>query len=160
MKIVDVPKEERGRLDFVLEESFEGWYLRHSRKTLGGADTVRAATVSREPVGLIMLKTLEQGVGYIFYVAVAKARRGTGVGGLLVRDGLSLFKSAGLTDVFASVEEGNLPSGRLFAAEGFIRTNLAEVSRKYGFLHALNMYRVMVVVPREILLHRTLEKAP
>jgi len=155
---MDVSQGERARLEQILEESFEGWYLRHSKKTLAEVATVRAAKVSGEPVGLIMLKTLEGGAGYIFYVAVAKAHRGTGVAGLLVRDALRLFGGAGLTDAFASVEQDNVPSERLFAAEGFIRTNLAGVSRKYGLLHALNMYRMMVVVPGEILLHRTLEK--
>lgn len=105
-----------------------------------------------------MLKTLEQGAGYIFYVAVARAHRGEGVAGLLVRDALGLFRAAGLTDAFASVEQDNIPSERLFAAEGFTRTSLGEVSRKYGFLHALNMYRVMVVIPGETLLHRTLKE--
>jgi len=158
IEIAEVPQGERARLEQVLDESFEGWYLRHSKKTLAEVETVRAAKVSGEAVGLIMLKTLEGGAGYIFYVAVAKAHRGTGVAGLLVRDALRLFWAAGLTDAFASVEEDNLPSERLFAAEGFTRTGLAEVSRKYGLLHALNMYRMMVVVPGEILLHRTLEK--
>ena len=154
----DVRREERGRLDRILEESFEGWYLRHSRKTLAEVETVREATVSGEPVGLIMLKTLETGAGYIFYVAVARAHRGTGVAALLVRDALRGFSASGLKDAFASVEEDNLPSERLFVAEGFARTTLAEVTRRYGFLHALNMYRIMVVVPGEILLHRTLDK--
>ena len=155
---MDVPREERARLDGILEESFEGWYLRHSRKTLGEVETVRMARVSGEPVGLIMLKSLAPAAGYVFYVAVARAHRGTGVAALLVRDALGQFSAAGLTDAFASVEQENLPSERLFAAEGFTRTSLAEVSRRYGLLHALNMYRMMVVVPGEILLHRTLEK--
>ncbi len=156
--IVDTPQQERFTLDPILEESFDGWYLRHSRKTLAEAEMVRMAKVSGEPVGLIMLKTLDPGAGYIFYVAVAKAHRGTGVAALLVRDALDLFRAAGLTDAFASVEEENFPSERLFSTEGFTRTGLAEVSKKYGFLRALNMYRMMVVVPGEVLLHRTLEK--
>jgi len=154
---MDVPPEERAQLDQILEESFEGWYLRHSRRTLAEAETVRAARISGEAVGLIMLKTLEQGAGYVFYVAVAKAHRRTGVAALLVRDALGLFRAAGLTDAFASVEHDNTPSERLFAAEGFTRTSLGEVSKRFGLLHALKMYRMMVVVPGEVLLHRTLE---
>lgn len=157
-EIVDVSQRERASLDCILEESFEGWYLRHSRKILAEVETVRVARVSGEPVGLIMLKTIEQGAGYIFYVAVAKAHRGTGVAAQLVRDALDLFRASGLTDAFASVEQDNMPSERLFSAEGFTRTSLAEVSKKYGLLHALNMYRMMVVVPGEVLLHRTIEK--
>ena len=106
-----------------------------------------------------MLKTLEAGAGYIFYVAVARVRRGTGVAALLVRDALSSFREAGLTDAFASVEQDNLPTERRFAAEGFTRASLSEVYRRYGQQRALNMYRMMVVVPGEVLLHKTLERA-
>lgn len=155
-----VPQGERTQLDRILEESFTGWYLRHSRKILAEVETVRVARVSGQPVGLTMLKTLSQGAGYVFYVAVAKAHRRLGVAALLVRDALTLFRDAGLSDVFASVEEDNLSSERLFAAEGFTRTNLGELTRTYGLLRALNMYRVMVVVPGETLLHRTLERSP
>ncbi len=152
-----MPPNEREQLDHILVESFEGWYLRHSRRVLAEAETVRAAKLFGEQVGLIMLKTIEPGAGYIFYVAVAKAHRGAGIASVLVKDALGLFKAQGLMDVFASVEEDNLPSERLFAAEGFNRTNLSEMSKKYGLLHALNMYRMMVVVPGEFLLHRSLD---
>jgi ribosomal protein S18 acetylase RimI-like enzyme len=155
-EIVDVPPEERAALEQILDESFEGLYLWHSLRTLREVETVRAAISSGSPVGLIMLKTLEAGVGYVFYVAVARAHRGTGVAGLLLRDALERFKAAGTLEVFASVEKDNLPSERLFAAEGFARTNLVEVSQKHGPLRALNMYRTMVVVPGEVLLHKTL----
>lgn len=143
-------------MDRILEESFQGLYLHHSRRMLGELETVRAAISSGIPLGLIMLKTLEQGAGYVFYVAVAKEHRGKGVAGMLLRDALERFRAAGITDVFASVEPDNLPSEKLFAAEGFTRTSLAEVSRRYGMLHTINIYRIMVVVPGEILLHKKL----
>lgn len=156
IEIVDVPPEERGGLESILGESFDGWYLSHSRRILREVETVRAAISSGSPVGLIMLKILEPGVGYVFYVAVRKAHRGTGVAGLLLRDALERFKAAGISEAFASVEKDNLPSEKLFAAEGFVRTNLVEVSQKHGPLRALNMYRMMVVVPGEVLLEKTL----
>jgi ribosomal protein S18 acetylase RimI-like enzyme len=156
VEIVDVPMGERETLERILGESFEGWYLRHSKGILRGVETVRAAKLSGEPVGLIMLKNLEPGVAYVFYVAVSKANRRTGVARLLLRDALERFKATGIVEVFASVEEDNPPSEKLFAAEGFVRTNLAEVSRGHGVLRALNMYRMMVVVPGEVLVRRTL----
>lgn len=156
-EIVDIPPEERSPLEQILDESFEGWYLWHSKRILREVETVRAAISSGSAVGLIMVKTLEPGVGYVFYVAVARAHRGTGVAGLLLRDALERFKAAGISEVFASVEKDNLPSERLFAAEGFARTNLVEVSQKHGSLRALNMYRMMVVVPGEVLLQKTLD---
>ncbi len=157
IEIVDVPQNERAPLERILEESFEGWYLRHSKKILREVDTVRAGIASGAPAGLIMLKTLEPGVGYVFYVAVARSHRGTGVAGLLLRDALTRFKSAGIGEAFASVEENNLRSEKLFAAEGFTRTSFVDVSRRHGPLRAVNMYRMMVVVPGEILLHRSLD---
>ena len=157
IEIVEVAREEREPLDPILEDSFEGWYLRHSRGILRSVETVRVAKLSGEPVGLIMLKKLEPGVGYVYYVAVIKAHRKTGVATLLLKDALSLFKDAGDLEVFASVEEDNTPSERLFAAEGFARTTYGEVSKRHGPLRALNMYRMMVVVPGEILLHKSLQ---
>ena len=154
---MDVPRGGRAPLDPILEESFDGWYLRHSKRVLPEVETVRAAKLSGEPVGFIMLKTLDPGIGYVYYIAVSKANRRQGVARLLLRDSLERFKVAGLTEAFASVEGDNEPSERLFSAEGFTRTNLVEVSREHGALRALNLYRLMVVVPGEILLHRTLK---
>jgi ribosomal protein S18 acetylase RimI-like enzyme len=157
VEIVDVPLGERVALERILQESFEGWYLRHSMGTLRAVETVRAAMSSGAPVGLIMLKMLEARIGYIYYVAVARARRRTGVARLLLDDALQLLKVAGAVEVFASVEGGNVPSERLFAAEGFTHTTFSEVSKRHGTLHALNMYRMMVVVPGEVLLYRSID---
>lgn len=149
--------EERRKLDGILQESFEGWYLRHSLGTLMDVETVRAAVLSGEPVGLIMLKNLEDGVGYVYYIAVTRAHRRTGVARLLLADSLNRFRTAGVKEVFASAETDNLPSEKLFESEGFSRTSYGEVSRRYGMLHTLDMYRKMLVVPGEVLLHRELE---
>lgn len=157
IEIVDVSQGERFGLEQILEESFEGWYLRHSKKILHEVGTVRAAILSAAPVGLIMLKTLEMGVGYVYYIAVARAQRRKGVGRLLLKDAFRIFKDAGAVEVYASVEGDNAPSEGLFASEGFAKTSFAEVSRRHGPLRALNMYRMMVVVPGEILLHMVLE---
>ena len=40
---MDVPRGERAALEQILEESFEGWYLRHSKRTLREVEEVRAA---------------------------------------------------------------------------------------------------------------------
>jgi ribosomal protein S18 acetylase RimI-like enzyme len=156
LKIVDVPPAQRSSLKWILDESFEGWYLRHSTRTLREIEVVRAAIASGKPVGLTMLKSIEGKVGYVFYIAVARANRKQGIGKLLVEDALDLFKTARLGEVFASVEEDNEPSEKLFASEGFTRTSFTEVSKNYGHLHALNMYRTMWVVPGEILLRKAL----
>lgn len=156
LDIVDVPAGQRGGLEWILDESFEGWYLRHSKGTLQDIELVRAAVSSGAPVGLIMTKRLEEGPGYVYYVAVARASRRLGVARLLLGDALEGFRAAGVNEVYAGIEGDNKPSEGLFVSMGFVRTSLAEVSGRYGALHALNMYWAMRVVPGEFLLHKTI----
>jgi ribosomal protein S18 acetylase RimI-like enzyme len=156
ISIVDVPKTKRAGLDWILDESFEGWYLIHSKRTLRKIELVRAATSSNKPIGLVMLKTLEERVGYVYYVAVAKASRKKGIGKLLLEDALRIFKIAGTKEVFASVEKDNEPSEALFESEGFTRTSFGRVSKRHGSLHTINMYNEMRVVPGEILLRKAI----
>ena len=157
VELVDVPPPARAALDWILEESFEGWYLMHSRRTLKDVETVRSANVSGKPVGLVMLKMLEGNAGYVYYIAVAKSQRKRGIGKLLLEDSLKRFKESGAKEVLASVEKDNEPSEALFASEGFTKTSFSEVSKKHGSLHTLNMYRVMTVVPGEILLRKIID---
>ena len=156
IKITDVLAGKRRELDWILEESFEGWYLWHSKKTLRDIELVRAAVSSGKSAGLVMLKTLEGTVGYVYYIAVARASRNKGIGKLLLDDALRLFKASNLKEVFASVEKENEPSEALFASEGFTKTSFGEVSKRHGSLHAANMYRAMTVVPGEILLRKAI----
>jgi ribosomal protein S18 acetylase RimI-like enzyme len=156
LAIIDVPKGKRAGLEWILEESFEGWYLMHSKRTLRNIELVRTAITSGKVVGLVMLKTLAESVGYVYYIAVAKASRKSGIGKLLLEDALRHFKASSVKEVFASVEKDNEPSEALFASEGFTQTNFGEVSKKYGSLHTANMYREMLVVPGEVLLRKTI----
>lgn len=156
IEIVDVPAGKRTELDWILEESFEGWYLMHSRRTLRDVELVRAAMSSGKQVGLVMLKTLEGDVGYVYYIAVSKANRKKGIGKLLLEDALRIFNASKVKEVFASVEKDNEPSEALFASEGFTKTSFGEVSKRHGSLHTVNMYRAMTVVPGEILLRKAL----
>jgi ribosomal protein S18 acetylase RimI-like enzyme len=150
--VVEVPPGERGPLESVLEESFEGWYLRHARGKLQQLEAVRAAMASSTPVGLVMLKTLEARVGYVYYIAVAKAHRKMGIAKLLLEDSLRRFREEGVEEVYAGVEKGNIPSEGLFTSEGFTQTSFGEVSKRFGAIRALNMYRMMVIVPGEALM--------
>jgi len=154
--IVDVSAGKRAGLEWILEESFEGWYLMHSKRTLRDIELVRATMSSGKPVGLVMLKNLEGSVGYVYYIAVARAYRKKGIGKLLLEDALRHFKASSVQEVFASVEENNKPSEALFASEGFSRTSFRKVSKRHGNLHTLNMYRVMLVVPGEVLLRKAI----
>lgn len=153
---MDVPPDKRAVLERILEESFEGWYLRHSKGTLRSVEVVRAALSSGTPVGLVMLKTLGERVGYVFYIAVDGAHRRMGVARSLLKDSLQHFMDAGVKEVFASVEEDNGASEGLFASEGFTRTSFSEVSKRHGSLRTINMYRLMRIVPGEVLLRRAI----
>ena len=157
ISIVDVPEEKRSELEWILGESFEGWYLMHSMRTLHHIETVRAAMSAGKPVALVMLKILDGSIGYVYYIAVAKSQRKKGIGNLLLEDSLRIFKDEGVKEVFASVEDENVPSERLFASEGFVPTSFGEVSKNYGSVHTVNMYRIMTVVPGEILLHKMMK---
>ena len=46
-------------MEWILEESFEGWYLMHSKRTLRDVELVKVAMSSEKPVGLVMVKMLE-----------------------------------------------------------------------------------------------------
>lgn len=159
MKIVDVPMGSRARLESLLEQSFEGWYLRHSKRMLAEIEIIRAAMSGDDPIGVIMLRTLYDVVGYVYYVAVAKGFRGRRVGSRLLDHSLEYFSGLGMKESYASIEEDNKESAGLFRSRGFSRTSYVEVSRKYGTVRALNMYRKMLVVPGEILLCRPLGMA-
>jgi ribosomal protein S18 acetylase RimI-like enzyme len=154
--IVDVPAKERAGLEWILEESFEGWYLLHSKRTLRDIEVVRVAKSSGKPIGLVMLKSLEGSTGYVYYIAVAKAHRKKGTAKLLLEDALRRFKASRMQEVFASVEKNNKASEALFESEGFTPTSFSEVSKRHGNLHTLNMYREMLVVPGEVLLRKAM----
>jgi ribosomal protein S18 acetylase RimI-like enzyme len=156
--VVDVPKAERARLLPILEESFEGLYLWHARRTLQSIEVVRAArTAEGEDAGLLMLKMLGEGAGYVYYVAVPPRVRRQGIGGRLLDDALAYFVKRGSRYAYASVEEENVESKTLFVSRGFERLQGSEMATRYGRIRALLMYREMMVVPGELLLGKRLE---
>jgi len=152
LRISEAGPGERARLEPILEEGFEGWYLRHSKRTLYEIPTVRVAEFEGRAVGLAMLKSLEDKAGYVYYIAVAAASRRTGVGGRLLDDALDHFASLGDQVVYASVE--NEEAAALFRSRGFTKTGFGDLSRRYGLVRAVAMYRSMLVVPGEVLLAR------
>jgi len=157
LSIVDSSPEVRDQLSWILDESFEGWYLRHAKKTLRDSQLVRVSLAGDRPVGLAMLKSLDSRTGYVFYIAVARTQRRKGVAGKLLDDAIAHFREAGASDVYASVEEDNEPSLALFKSRGFVRTGFGEISKKRGAIGALVMYREMLAVPGEMLLHKPIQ---
>jgi len=158
IEILEVPKGERAHLLPILEESFEGLYLWHARRTLQSIEVVRAArTAEGDDGGLIMLKVLAEGVGYVYYVAVPPRFRRQGIGGRLLDDAVTHFAQKGVGDVYASVEENNVESKTLFGSRGFERVGGSEMAERYGRIRSLLMYREMMVVPGELLLSKRLD---
>lgn len=152
LEISDAGPLERAGLEPILEESFEGWYLRHSTRTLKEIELVRKASIGGRPAGLSMLKMIDEGVGYVYYIAVAREFRRMKVGSRLLDDALDRFRSGGVKEVYAAAEEDNVESIGLFASKGFVRTGYGRVAEKHGRIPALLMYRKMMVVPGEILM--------
>lgn len=156
IEIADVPRGERDRLHPILEDSFAGLYLWHARRTLQRIDVVKAARVEGEDAGLVMLKVLSEGAGYVYYVAVQPRFRRRGVGGRLLDEGLSFFSSKAIKEVYASIEEDNEESKALFASRGFAKVHGSEMNEKYGRIRTLLMYREMTIAPGEEILVKRL----
>ncbi len=160
VEIVDVPMSERTSLLPILEESFEGIYLWHSKRILQSIETVRAARIAGEAVGLIMLKIIGGGQGYVYYVAVSPTFRRRGIASALVDDAVSFLAGKGAEELFASVPGDNVESSALFSSRGFEKVDLSEMAERYGRLRSILMYREMMVVPGEVLLRKDLGLRP
>jgi ribosomal protein S18 acetylase RimI-like enzyme len=158
IRIVEVPLQERKKLEPLLEQSFEGLYLWHSKKTLKETELVKAAELDGEYVGLVMLKRLPHSVGYIYYIAVSKSRRHMGIGGKLLDDSLEHFFKIGVEEAYAGVEEDNEQSLELFHSRGFAKTSFGEMSKKYGRIGAAALYAKMWIVLGEIVLTKKISK--
>lgn len=157
VEIAEIPKGERDKLLPILEESFEGMYLWHARRTLQSIEVVRVArTAEGEDSGLLMLKMVAEGAGYVYYVAVPPRFRRRGIGGRLLDDAVSYFARKGVPYVYASVEEDNIESKTLFASRGFERVRGQEMAERYGRIRSILMYREMMVVRGELLLGKGL----
>ena len=156
-EITDVAPGARKSLEAILEESFEGLYLWHAKKTLREIELVRAARIDGEYAGLAMLKSLSIEVGYVYYIAVARKHRRKRIGGKLLGASLEYFSQIGTREVYASITEGNIESEALFESVGFRRTNRAELSKRFGLVRTFEMYRRMLVVPGESLFRKELK---
>ncbi len=154
IEIREAPLGQRDSLASIIEACFTGIYQRHAKRTLVDVETVLVASQGGTDVGLVMLKMLTGETGYVYYIAVLPALQRKGVGVRLVFASLDHLKRRGATEVYATVGEDNAESNALFKGRGFRRTDLGEVSKKYGALKALSMYRGMWVVPGEMVLVR------
>jgi ribosomal protein S18 acetylase RimI-like enzyme len=159
LEIRRVDGEDRMSLEPILEKSFEGWYLMHSKRTLMSIEDVYSATAGGENVGLVMLKMLDKKTGYVYYIAVLPEHRGQKISSRLLEFSMKHLQEDGAEVVFAAVSEDNPESNGLFRKHGFRPTNYAEVSKRFGKLGAINLYRKMVIVSGEVLLVREIARS-
>ncbi len=152
MEVLDLSPSEREQAVPVIRESFEGIYRWHATRTLREIPRVRAVRGGSGILGVSMLERLVPEVGYVYYVAVAAARRGTGIGGLLLDDALRIFREARLEVAYAAAEEDNLPSLRLFTSRGFRPVERKELGWQEGGLGAWGLRSRMRLVYGEVLL--------
>jgi ribosomal protein S18 acetylase RimI-like enzyme len=133
--------------------------LSHSKRTLREIEKVFAARLDGTNVGVVMLKKIDPKIGYVYYIAVSSEYRGRKIGSVLLEHSLNYFSDLGAETVFASltVEHGG-ESKALFEAHGFVETNFGQVSRRYGKLHSINLYRKMLVVSGELVVYKDLTK--
>lgn len=117
---------------------------------------VKAATLGGATAGLIMLKELGEGVGYVYYVAVLPEFRRREVGGRLLDDALGHFASREVGSVYATVEEDNAASLSLLHSRGFLETGFGEMSKLHGGLRSAYMMLEMQAVAGEIVLRKDL----
>ena len=103
-----------------------------------------------------MVKRLDSKTGYIYYMAVLPEYRGKKIGGKLLDRSITHFSDAGLDMVFASLMQEHDDANQLFKSREFKEINFGEVARRYGKLHALNLYRKMVVVSGELVVYKDL----
>ena len=95
---------------------------------LGVIDRERSAVVvdaDAAPVAACFVLTVD-GIVYIDPIIVATAHQGGGLGAALVADVLRRLAADGITEVGATVTDGNIPSERLFARLGFERVGAWE----------------------------------
>jgi ribosomal protein S18 acetylase RimI-like enzyme len=149
VQIEGAPTESRKSLRLIVDQSFQGIYRWHARRTLRSVKWVRKATRAGTRVGLTMVTMLGQSCGYICYIAVTPAQRAKGIGGFLLDDALELLRAAGAQEVFACAQADNVPSIRLLRSRDFVRTGFRELVLVKGFARTARLWIRMVVAPGE-----------
>jgi ribosomal protein S18 acetylase RimI-like enzyme len=160
IEIRDLGASERDRAVPVIIDSFTGIYRWHAKRTLRSISRVRGAFAQGALAGVSMLELLDPAVGYVYYIAVLRAHRRSGIARRLLRDALDLFRGQGVRVVFAAAEEDNVPSLRLFQEDGFRVTEPKERSWREGGLGAWGFRSRMMVVSGEVLLGLRLAPEP
>ncbi|MCI4322390.1 MAG: GNAT family N-acetyltransferase, partial [Thermoplasmata archaeon] len=153
-EIIDLVGADRERALPVLRDGFTGVYRWHAKKTLGEVDRVRALVLAQEVVGVTLLAGLVPDVGYLYYIAVATAQRGKGVGGRLLDDAIAIFNEDGRTVAYVATEPENMAMVAALRRRGFREVERKELGFAEGGLGAWGLRSRMTLVWGEILMGR------
>ena len=155
-EIIDLVGADRERALPVLRDGFTGVYRWHAKKTLGEVDRVRALVLAQEVVGVTLLAGLVPDVGYLYYISVATAQRGKGVGGRLLDDAIAIFNEEGRTVAYVATEPENMAMVAALRRRGFREVERKELGFAEGGLGAWGLRSRMTLVWGEILMGRRL----
>ncbi|MCI4322231.1 MAG: GNAT family N-acetyltransferase [Thermoplasmata archaeon] len=159
-EIIELAGTDRERAVPVLRDGFTGVYRWHAKKTLGEVDRVRGLVLGDVVVGVTLLAGLVPEVGYVYYVAIATAHRGKGLGGRLLDDAIGLFDQEGRSVVYVATEPENAPMVAALRRRGFREVERKELGFAEGGLGAWGLRSRMTLVWGEILMGRRLRPQP
>lgn len=128
----------------------------HSRYMLRKVPIVLLAQVNGEDAGTVLLDELTTGIGYVYYIAVARNHRTAGIGGKLLDMAMDRLRSEGMDEVYAVRDEENQAAEQLFGSRGFSEVDLHSFSERFGFWQAWGLRRRMTMVYGELLMGRKL----
>jgi ribosomal protein S18 acetylase RimI-like enzyme len=152
IELSDLPIDARELAVPIIKDSFVGIYRWHAKRTLRRITCVRAARIDGTMVGISMLDRLVPEAGYVYYMAIGKAYRNRGIGGLLLDDALAKFRKEGAQIIYAAAEEDNEPSLALLRSRGFRLIERKELGYKEGGLGAWGLRSRMMLVSGEVLM--------
>jgi GNAT superfamily N-acetyltransferase len=99
-----------------------------------------------------MLEPLAPRVGYVYYIAVLREHRGTGIGAQLLDNALRWLRSSGSEVVYAAVRDDGVAARGLFEPRRFRIVPWNEPDLEHGGLGADRFRHQMTLVPGEVLL--------
>ncbi len=146
----DMSINDRDQVREILEQSFEGWYLREGLKGIDSSDRVLVAEVSGKVAGMAELRFYDAGetIGIVYYLATHPTYREMGIASRLLDDALKLFKEKGASLALCSMEHENNASVEFFNKHGFKETSVRSLVSRYK-MHFFGILRRALIVPGE-----------
>lgn len=154
----DMNADDRDQVKEILEQSFEGWYLREGLKAIDNSDRVLVAEVAGKVAGMAELRFYDAGeiIGIVYYLATHPSCRELGIASRLLDDALKFFKEKGASLALCSIEHENYASVEFFGKRGFKETSVRSLTSKYK-IHFFGILRRALIVPGETIYTRSVD---